>query len=63
MNTHIRNAEKFLKENNAIGMSSSGQPIQWNLHNAIAALIKGFEEENERLSERVSRLEKQLHKK
>jgi len=62
MNDNIDTARRMLAENNSVGMSSKDEPIQWNLHNAISALIKGVEEENEKLSERVSALEKILHK-
>jgi len=57
MSKQIQNARKCLSDNNARGMSPSKQPIQWNLHNAISALISAFEEENQKLTARIAKLE------
>jgi hypothetical protein len=51
--THIEDARRCLEDNNARGMSSTEQPIHWNLHNAISALIKAFE----KVEARVAKLE------
>jgi hypothetical protein len=51
--THIEDARQCLQDNNARGMSSTEQPIHWNLHNAISALIKAFE----KVEARVAKLE------
>lgn len=53
----------MLRENNAIGMSSSQEPIHWNLHQAIAALTDGLAEliaKNEKIERRVDLLESKL---
>ncbi len=58
MNEYLDRAAKMLADNERVGMSSSLEPIQWNLHNAIFALLKGVEEENEKLRARVAELER-----
>jgi uncharacterized membrane protein len=63
MKEKINEIEKLLMENNQIGMSAQSEPIHWNLHNAIDAVLSALEEieqENQNLKERLRRVEKHL---
>jgi hypothetical protein len=67
MNTdeEIKIVTKMLVENNRLGMSASKEPFHWNFHQAIDALARSVEilaEDNRKLSEKVSHLERQLGK-
>ena len=60
MSAELNDARRMLADNNARGMSSSLEPIHWNLHNGISALIwavDALEEKNAELERKLAALE------
>lgn len=63
MKPHLKNATECLRANKSLGISASKEPIQSNLHNAIAELISAVEEERAArvaLEKKVEILESQI---